>query len=320
MAAAPPLLASVVRDGAVESHHRGHVAVATTDGLARGVGDPEVSCYPRSALKPLQAVATRRRFAAAGLDLDAIGTAIACASHEGQAGQQVEAARLLALGGLDEDALACPPARPADAAALEADPRPSRLAHNCSGKHAGFAAACALAGEDPSAYRDPDSPLQRDVAEVLAEVCGAEPAGPGVDGCGAPAWRLPLDGLARAFARLAAAETGELGPIRAAMLAHPDLVGGRHAADTRLMRAAEGLVAKRGAEGVLACGLPTPAGVLGLAVKIDDGAARATGPVLAAALAALGLPGLEPAVAVPVLGGGVAHGAVEPSDALGALA
>jgi L-asparaginase II len=142
--------------------------------------------------------------------------------------------------------------------------------------------------------------------------------GPGVDGCGAPAWVLPLRSLAVAFARLAEGE-GPYRRVRDAMIARPHLIGGPGRTDTRLMLGDHRVVAKGGAEAVLAVGFHDEwHGALGLAVKIEDGRYRATGPVIAAALQALG-GRVRPSLLRPVvLGGGVPHGAVEPEPSVAA--
>ena len=71
------------------------------------------------------------------------------------------------------------------------------------------------------------------------------------------------------------------------MRAHPELVAYDGAIDTELMRAEAGLVAKIGAEGVLAVGL---ADGRGLALKVRDGSVRAVAPAgVALARSALGL-------------------------------
>ena len=311
---AAPVLVRVVRDGVVESQHRGSVVVADVEGrVLAALGDAAHPTYVRSAAKPFQAVATLDLLASGGVALDSRGLAIATASHEGTADHQVEAARLLAMAGLDEAALRCPPALPGDEAALIEQGEATPLAHNCSGKHAAFLLAQVTAGGAPQHYLDLDSALQRRVHRALAELTDTAPTGPGVDGCGAPAWVLPLSGLATGFARLAAGTHG-LAPVAAAMRAAPDLVGGEDSVDTRLMRADRQVVAKRGAEAVLAAGLiprPRARGALGVAVKVEDGGERAVGPVVAAVLAALGAAVPEAVAAPVVLGGGVAHGALE---------
>jgi len=312
------VLVRVTRDGVVESVHRGSVVLADGDGRLLGaVGDPELPTYVRSAAKPFQAVATVALLAEAGEALDERGLAIATSSHLGSDIHQLEAARLLALADLDEGALLCPPALPNDLDALLAQRTPSALAHNCSGKHAGFLYAHTASGEEPARYLDVDSILQRRVRRALEETLGASAQGPGVDGCGAPAWVLPLRALAVGFARLAEGTHG-LGPIAGAMRAHPVLVGGLGCEDTALMTSDRRVVAKRGAEAVLGAGLAQALDrrAVGIAVKVSDGASRATGPVVAAVLAGLGAR-VPPSVRSPaVLGGGAAHGALEVDESV----
>ena len=314
------VLARLVRNGVVESVHTGSVVVADADGgIVASLGDPERSTYVRSAAKPFQALAVIEALDAAGTALPDDGLAIACASHDGSDEQQIEAARLLAEADLDESALQCPAALPRDPDTAWAQRWPYPLAHNCSGKHASFLLATVAAGDDPAAYLDVDSPLQQRIRECLGEACGAAPIGPGVDGCGAPAWLLPLRALATGFARLADGVTPRLARVRGAMTGRPDLVGGQLSVDTQLMRADGRVVAKRGAEAVFGAGVVTSAGAYGVAVKITDGGARADGPVAATLLEALGC-SVPEAVARPnVLGGGRPHGLLEVDAAVAAL-
>lgn len=325
-APAPPVVATVWRDGVVESVHRGCVVLASADGAVVGaMGDPERPTYVRSAAKPLQALAVLEVLEVAGWDtaeLDSRAVAIACASHVGEDLQQIEAARLLALADLDESALRCPAAVPAAAAPV----RPDRLAHSCSGKHGAFLLATVAAGESPGRYLEPGARVQQQVQATLAQTTGCEPSGPGVDGCGAPAWVLPLRGMAVAFARLAAAGGDVAGDRRgfarvgAAMRRHPLLVGGVGCDDSELMLGDPTVVAKRGAEAVFAAGWRDPVrGPLGVAVKVEDGGDRAAGPVAAAVLAAGGVTVPERVLRPAVLGGGVPHGRLEPVADLGAL-
>lgn len=312
-------LLDVVRDGVLESQHTGHVVVCDVDGdIVAHLGDAELPTYVRSAAKPFQALATLDLLDEADVALDVNGLAIACASHDGTAIHQIEAARLLAEAGLDETALQCPPALPTDMQTLLAQREPQSLAHNCSGKHASFLLAHCATGGDPADYLHQQSALQRRIYERLAEATAATPTGPGIDGCGAPAWVLPLRGLATGFARLAAGHTPEYSRIRSAMTSRPSLIGGDDAFDTQMMRASNRVVAKRGAEAVLAAGLEGER-ALGIAVKIADGGKRADGPVLAAILEGLGAL-VPPPVRYPVvLGGGRPHGALEVRSEVTAL-
>ena len=75
------MVAEVVRSGFAESRHHGAVAGLAPDGTqVIGVGSTGVPFFPRSANKPLQAVAMLR----CGLGLDSELLALAAASHSGE--------------------------------------------------------------------------------------------------------------------------------------------------------------------------------------------------------------------------------------------
>jgi L-asparaginase II len=315
VAVAPAVTAT--RGGVVESSHLAHVVVVGRDGTPRSIaGDPTAPVYPRSALKPLQAVAIRTVLHELGHEMTSTQLAITCASHAGGDDHQVEAAALLAEAGLDESALRCPPDWPIDDDVRSALRSPTALSHNCSGKHAAMLWAHTAQGEDPTTYLDVDAPLQRRIAGVLTALLGEAPEGPAVDGCGAPAWRCSLAGLARGFAALVAGDGG-LAIVRDAMADHPELVGGRRLPDTQMMWTDLRVLAKRGAEGVMAAGFAHPVhGPLGIAVKVVDGADRAAGPLAATVLHALGADIVESARRHPVLGGGHLEGHVAATPAI----
>lgn len=242
---------------------------ASSDGAAPGLG-----VFARSALKPLQALPSVRAGVLDAFGLDARHLALACASHGGSDAHLAVAREVLAACGLNEDALGCGPLEARDPAVLAVMRRdglqPTPLHHNCSGKHALGLALCVHAGWPTRGYLDADHPLQRAMRAAVAEGTGlAEDAVPcGTDGCGMLAFSVPLAALAAAF--------GALDPLVArAMREHPRLVAFDGALDTELMRAVPGLVAKIGAEGVLAVGLPDGRG---LALKVRDGAMRALDP------------------------------------------
>lgn len=280
-------LALVVRGDLVESVHLGHLVTLDASGTpARHRGDPDEVVFPRSALKPVQAVAMMR----AGLEVDGELLALAAASHSGEPAHLDGVRRILAGAGLDESALDNTPDVPlgeAGAAAFRAAGHPpSPVAQNCSGKHAAMLATCVAAGWPTRDYRDPAHPLQRRIRDTVADLTGDEPAHVTVDGCGAPLFSCTLTGLARAFARIAGAAAGTPeGRVAAAVRAHPWWVGGTGRAVTRFCEAVPGLVAKDGAEGVFAAALPDGRA---LAVKVLDGSSRPVPAVVAAALALLG--------------------------------
>ena len=313
-------LVHVVRNGVLESVHRGYVVVCDTNGnIAASRGFAHRLTYVRSAVKPFQALATMDLLTSGGQVLDDHALAIACASHVGTDDQQIEAARLLAEAQLDESALQCPPALPRDVDSRWAQRSAHPLAHNCSGKHAGFLYATVVAGEDPATYLQQDSAIQRRAVERLAETCGATPDGPGVDGCGAPAWLLPLAALATGFARLAGGISPQLRRVRQAMCTYPELVGGPGVVDTQLMQADGRVVAKRGAEAVFAAGVIRGPASLGVAVKISDGGVRAEGMVAAALLAGLGVAVPDAVREPPLYGGGAVQGVLRATAEVAAL-
>jgi L-asparaginase II len=203
--------------------------------------------------------------------------------------------------GLGEADLLCGPQPSRDKALrhamLRAGAAPGRVHNNCSGKHTGFLTLARHLGSGPE-YTDPDHPVQHACRSHFEEMTGAPSPGFGIDGCSAPNFATTVAGLARAMARMAGAgaQSGAGAGAGAqasaalveAMIAHPDLVAGEGRACTLLMRAAREPVAiKTGAEGVFVAILPRRG--LGLALKIADGATRASDCAVAALLVRLGV-------------------------------
>ncbi|QKW33664.1 asparaginase [Actinomadura sp. NAK00032] len=309
-----PVLVEVERSGFVESRHRGAAVGLAADGaVAVHAGEPEAAIFPRSANKPMQAVAMLRR----GLDLDDELLALAAGSHSGEDFHVEGAEKILAGAGLVADDLRCPRSWPIDPEAQQAVARqgggPSRMRMNCSGKHAAMLATCVAAGWPTETYLDPAHPLQEAVREVVEELAGEPVAAVGVDGCGAPLFAVSTTGVARAFRALVLAAPGT--PERRvadAMRTHPQWTSGTRREERQLMDAVPGLLVKCGAEGVDAFAYTD--GRAG-AVKIDDGAMRARTPVTVALLRALGLdtPGLEELAVVEVRGGETRVGGIRPA-------
>lgn len=305
----PPVLVEVERSGLVESVHRGHVVVVDEAGaVVRAWGDPEAVIYPRSAVKPLQATA----MVEAGLPLTGSELALACASHSGESFHRAAVAEVLAAGGLSEADLACPPdlpyGEPARREYLAQGLAPTRLAMNCSGKHAAMLRTCQAQGWPLAGYLDPAHPLQVHIRAVLEQMAGTPITTTSVDGCGAPLWPLPLAALARAFVAL----PERCPAVAEAVREYPEHTGGTTRDVTHLMRGVPGLVAKDGAEAVQAMVLSTDAGRFGIALKISDGADRARPVAAAAVLRELGVeaPVLQEHLHLPVLGGGRPVGAL----------
>jgi L-asparaginase II len=261
---AEPITVAVRRGDIVEARHTVH-AVAVRDGaVVSEAGDGGLVTFMRSAAKPIQALPVAR----ARPDLDDRELAIASASHLAHP-QQLGAVRsLLAKAPAQEDELEC---------GAEGDP-PSPLRHNCSGKHAGFLALCRARGWDSRGYRLADHPVQQ---AMLAEVAAAadlreDEIPTAIDGCGVVNFALPLERMAFAFSRFRELDGGAR--VADAIRAHPALIRGPGAPDTVLMESLPGWIAKGGAEGLLCAAGPDR---LGIALKVEDGGARAVGPALA---------------------------------------
>lgn len=313
-----PILVSVVRGGVVESVHRGSALVLGADGgVVATVGDPDTPTFPRSAVKPIQAVGMRQ----AGLTLEGAALAIATGSHSGEPEHAACVEKTLETLGLSLDDLQCPPALPMSEAArdvvLAAGGGPERAYMNCSGKHAAMLVTCLANGWPIESYLEPEHPLQVTLREALADYTGEELAPPTIDGCGAPLFGISLSGLARGFLRLAE-EAGQARVVADAMRAHPFFVAGTGREDTDLMTELPDVISKAGAEGVHVTAVPG-AGVV--VVKIDDGHERARMPVVVAGLRRLGLSGdvLDRWSSAPVLGGGRPVGTIHAVDGLFAV-
>ncbi|MFD8483738.1 asparaginase [Kitasatospora sp. NPDC059673] len=306
-----PALAEVIRSGFTEGRHRGSLVLLDADGtVAYTLGTPEQPVYPRSTAKPFQAMATLR----AGLELHGEQLALAASSHSAEPFHRAGVRRILADAGLTEVALRTPAELPLDEVEAEELLRSggerAPILMDCSGKHAGWLAACAANGWDLASYLDPEHPIQRLARTALEETAGEPAVHTGTDGCGAPLLAVSLTGLARGYRALVMAEPGtEQRRVADAMRAHPEYVAGTRRADTWLMRAVPGALSKMGAEAVQVVAL---ADGRALAFKIEDGAERARGPVLAAALRRLGLqdPVLERIASAPLHGGGAVVGEV----------
>ena len=266
-----PIRVEVRRGDVVEAVHEVH-AVAVQDGaVVAERGDAGLVTFMRSSAKPFQALPLAR----ARDDLDDRDLAIASASHLADEAQLAAVRALLAKAPATEAELECGP---------DGYP-PAPIHHNCSGKHAGMLALCRAHGWESVGYRRDGHPVQEACRDELARAADVERADvpTAVDGCGVVTFALPLERMAYAFSRLEELDAGAR--VAAAMRAHPELIRGPRAADTRLMRLARGWTAKGGAEGLMCAVGP---GAVAVALKVRDGKTRAVGPALAAFLAELG--------------------------------
>ena len=288
----------------IESRHRIHAAVVDENGkLIAAANDAGMVTYWRSCAKPFQVMPLLE---SGGFDRVKWGNdelALACASHGGEPEHVAIAGAMLESLGMEEGDLACGPHEPLSPRgarlAREAGIRFSRLHNNCSGKHAAMLARAHTEGWSTEGYEREDHRVQQSVVETISTWTGVPVPKivKGIDGCGATVFAMPLEAMARSYARLAAAAArGEEVPGRVveAMATRPFLVGGSERFDSMLIEATRGrIIAKVGAEGVH-CAAVLDMGV-GVVVKAEDGAQRAHCPALLRVLQHLGaLPDLLP--------------------------
>ncbi len=300
---AHPAEVEIVRGPMVESRHVVHYAVVDTAGkVVMAGGDVEAPLYPRSAVKPIQALAFVETGAAETFGLGAPHIALACGSHGGE--ERHTETVLAWLGRIDctEADLDCGIHQPlneeAARALAHAGRAPGAAHNNCSGKHTGFLSFCRASGSPLTGYTRIDHPVQQRVLGILEQMCGLDLShtARATDGCGIPVIALPLGNLALAMARLADPSdqpdrrAHAIGRIRIAMTAEPFHVAGTDRFDTAIIEAFGGRVlVKAGAEGVSCASLPEQG--LGIAVKALDGAKRAAEVVMATLLGHLAAPG-----------------------------
>jgi L-asparaginase II len=323
-----PVLVRQLRNGIEESVHRGDIVEADAAGrLIRQLGDPERVVTLRSTVKPFGVVALLEAGGAEAFDLEPAEIAIMASSHSGEDFHVRTIQSMFRRAGVSQSYLACGnegmPLDPLTAARLARDgEKASPIRHMCSGQHAVSLLLSRLKDWDLETYWQPDHPAQIAYRDAVARAYGttADRLVTAIDGCGVQTYAFPLRAVAQAYAMLADPEAvGAKDPrrslvptltrIRDAMLANPEMIGGRHdRLDTSLMKAAEGrLISKAGMEALRAMAILPGAridtqldGATGLAVKIEDGDGHDRG-TWAASVEALRQVGLLDAQALRVL-------------------
>lgn len=289
-------LVEVWRGDLLESVHQGHAVVCDDTGqVIHAWGDPTALIYPRSSCKMIQALPLLE--SGAGAHLVGEQLALCCASHKGAAIHTDRVGAWLHDLGLTDDDLRCGPEMPRDQEAryqvIRAFQEPCQVHNNCSGKHAGFLTLNKYLGAGPD-YEMIDHPVQQACKAAFEEVTQETSPMYGIDGCSAPNHACTLQGLARAMAFFASGQdrsdtrSAAAATLVASMTAFPELVAGETGACTDLMRAMDQKVAiKTGAEGVFVAIIPEKR--LGVALKIADGATRASEAAISAILVRLGV-------------------------------
>jgi len=279
------VLAEYIRDGVVESEHRGFLAALNVDGsILKSLGDVETKIFPRSTIKCAQASAMVR----SGLDLEPRLLALAQSSHSGAQMHLDGAREILASVGLAESALQCALDRPLGDAERRAwgENPPTQIAMNCSGKHAAMLATCVKNGWPIENYLEASHPLQLAIRSELEELAGEKISLTSTDGCGAPLFLLSLIGLARAVREITISTDPVHQRVMSAARAFPEMVGGIGRHNTEMMQQVPGLFMKDGAEAVNVCSLIDGRTFV---FKVSDGSLRAFRTIVHACLKDFGI-------------------------------
>jgi L-asparaginase II len=285
------VLAELTRNGLVESIHAGHLIMLNADGSDHKVkGSVEMPIFPRSSVKCMQTSAMVR----SGLKLEPRLLALTEASHSGASMHQEGVLEILASVGLNESDLQCAFDKPlGDAERIAWGDKPAtRLAMNCSGKHAGMLATCVANGWDTKTYLNADHPLQVAVLAEIESLAGAKVSNKTFDGCGAPLFALTTRELANAIRNITISKDPVHVEVMNAARAHPEMVAGEGRLTTRTMKSVPGLFMKEGAEAVEVASM---ADGRTLVFKISDGSWRAFGAIMHAALLDWGITTTEEA-------------------------
>jgi L-asparaginase II len=279
------VLAEYVRDGFVESVHRGYLLALNADGsTALELGDSSALIFPRSCVKSIQGAAMVR----AGLKLEPRLLALGCSSHSGSSEHLSAVREILAMAKLDESALQCMLDKPlGDLERREWGDKPAtRISMNCSGKHAAMLLTCVGNGWPTASYLDPAHPLQVAIKSELETLAGEKITLTSTDGCGAPLFLLSVAGLARAIRNITISKDSIHQEVMAASRAFPEMVAGKGRLTTQMIEAVPGLYMKDGAEAVEVASMPDGRT---LVFKVSDGSLRPFRVLVHAGLKKLGI-------------------------------
>lgn len=274
-----PFIIDVKRKGVVESSHIVNGLAVDKSGVVAAWGDVKAPTYPRSTLKPIQALPLIETGTAERAKLSASELSLACASHNAEEGHVSLARTWMTREGLTENDFECgghwPYDKPSEHAMVLAGQKPCGLHNNCSGKHLGMLTCCVRNGWQTAGYTHPDHPLQQLIFKNYADLAEfpREKMVMGIDGCSAPNPALPMENVAVGFCNLMERDAGNR--LLDAMGQHPFYVAGTGVFDTDLMIATRGaIVAKLGAEGT--CVMFNRAKKSVIFLKAADGNLRST--------------------------------------------
>lgn len=291
-----PIMAEQTRGRHVESTHRGRAVVVDSLGhIIRSWGDIYDPTFARSSLKLIQALPLLESGAADAFHLNSEELALAAASHHGEEVHMSILEKWLKKIGKDERCLECGVHKPLSSSIKTSFEREKALHNACSGKHLGMITTSLHRGEPIERYSQHDHMAQRRVEQALGEMTSVDMSlSPhGKDGCGIPAFAIPLYNIALAMARFADPShlhyprQKAINRLLHAVKEHPELISGSKGFDSKVIELTKGdVISKLGAGGVEVAIIPSLG--FGVAVKIDDGHLKAAEVALLAILRSIG--------------------------------
>jgi L-asparaginase II len=243
----------------------------------------------------------------AGLKLEPRLLALGSSSHSGSTEHIAAVKEILALAKLDESALQCMLDKPLGESERRAwgDAPATRIAMNCSGKHAAMLLTCVTNNWPTENYLDASHPLQVAIKSEIETLAGEQITLTSTDGCGAPLFLLSLAGLARAIRAITISTDPAHQSVMQASRAFPKMVAGNGRLTTQMIEAVPGLYMKDGAEAVEVASMTDGRT---LVFKVSDGSLRPFRVLVHAGLKKLGID--SPYEVENVLGGSAVIGAI----------
>jgi len=278
----------VLRGSKVESQHTVVASVfARDEKQMASFGDDHRLVFPRSCIKPIQAMPLILTSAAKHFQLGNEELALSCASHRGEDFHIKILRNWMSNVGISENDLECGTHPPTNTDSLyqllRSQNLPTPIYNNCSGKHIGMITTSIYLNEPIKNYVSLQHPVQKRINHYIETFCHVSLNANtfSIDGCSIPTPAIPLKNLAEGFCefsdpiRLTSIESDACQKLFSACVTHPLLTAGTGHYCSEAMKETKGQVLiKGGAEGVLAGTIPKLK--LGFAVKTIDGNSRAT--------------------------------------------
>ncbi len=276
----PQILVNEYRANTLECFHYGSIAICDEHGLVHSVGDADFMCFYRSSSKPIQALpflvlGLDKKYGLTDEEISIMSGSLWCGPR------QVELVKsIMQKADISYDTLIMQPCYPLghsyELDLIAAGEKPSKLYHNCIGKHLSLIMVQRELGDERDYYKE-DSAVQRMILRDIAEFSDfpQERIELGIDGCGVPVFAVPLHNMATSFVKLVAPELLQTPALAHAAKRNVDIVS-RHPENLMDANATCGvlcrdpnIIGKVGAQGVYTFGLKKER--LGFACKVYDG-------------------------------------------------